>query len=125
MPDDLSSSKALTWDEIVDHCSRLHTTRRKPRYRCDDDCTEMREASEMLDVLIDTGGSRGISPAQIVPTQMHEPGFYWRWMDGEFGPLRSPLDLRVLRDMVEGGHVYLAPARATQIVNEQVEGTTT
>ena len=70
------SPEFMTWDDIMETCSRLHTTRKKPLYsRPELDDGELREASEMIDVTVDG------RPAQIVPTRMHEPGFYWRWMD--------------------------------------------
>jgi hypothetical protein len=52
----------------------------------------------MIDVLI------GDSPAQIVPTRMHEPGFYWRYI-GDDVSRRSERELAVLRAACDAGLV--------------------
>lgn len=99
-------SAPLTWDEIVEHCSRLHTTRTRRTLPAelfpDDD--ELREDSQPLDVIADGW------TATIVPTRMHEPGFYVRVKDGsEFGALwRSDETLAAFRQMVTDGRVFTA-----------------
>lgn len=62
---------------------------------------EMREASEMADAIVDG------RPAQIVPTRMHEPGFYWRYMDvpPDEGHRRGDEATAELRVLVEAGKV--------------------
>lgn len=91
----------LTWDEIVEHCSRLHTTRTRPRGPWTE---ELREDSRPLDVVID-----GRWPATITPTRMHEPGFYFWLNDGDSRSTRqlrrSPKDLAELRRYVDEGKV--------------------
>lgn len=86
----------VTWDYLLERCSRLHTTRLKPYGPWPN--AELREASEMIDVMIEG------HPAQIVPTRMHEPGFYWRYVGGT-GPRRSDGDLAILRRLVDEGKV--------------------
>lgn len=93
------SREPMTWDELVDLCSRLHTKRQRRAYPS----APMREASQMIDVLID-----GL-PAQIVPTRMHEPGFYLRFeyeSIHQMPPRRSDFDLKALRRAVEAGEVF-------------------
>lgn len=85
---------ALAWDEIVEHCSRLHTTRQRPEGPWPD--AEMREDSQMLAVVID--GRR----ATVVPTRIHEPGFYVRFEDA---PPPAFLDLVQFQMAVREGLV--------------------
>jgi hypothetical protein len=89
------NSENVTWDEIVEHCSRLHTTRTR---RIGPWTDEMREASAVMEV--EVAGS----PARIVPTRMHEPGFYW-WLKDEDGPRRSDIDMRDLKALADAGEV--------------------
>ena len=93
----------LTWDDIVEHCSRLHTTRCKPEGPWEG--AEMREASEMLDVVLDG------RPVTVVPTRMHEPGFYARWGDVDWkqqGTDALHIDLAELERAVNEGRVTRA-----------------
>jgi hypothetical protein len=64
---------------------------------------EMREDSQMIDVLIDG------RPAQIVPTRMHEPGLYWRYMDvprdHPEALMRTELTAAMLAEMADRGRV--------------------
>ena len=99
----------LTWEDIIDRCSRLHTTKTKPRFPWEPD-GEQREASDMIDAFV------AGRPVQIVPTRMHEPGFYWRWMDemepiddGRLFPkiMRSPEDIELLHRYADMGEVTL------------------
>lgn len=85
----------LTWDDILEESSRLHTTKTAQRYPEG----PVREASRMIDVLVDGRA------AQIVPTRMHEPGLYWRWRDGDTGPKRSDIDIEELKAYAEAGKV--------------------
>lgn len=93
----------LTWDEIVEHCSRLHTTRRRrmfPEHLFPND-TEMREDSQVMPVIAD--GNR----ARVVPTRMHEPGFYVQVEPD--ATWRSDAQLATFRRMVDDGRVFAAP----------------
>ena len=87
----------MSWTEIVDTCSRLHTTRTRPVGPWPD--AELREGSKMIDVTVDG------RPAQIVPTRMHEPGLYWRYMDIPDGTMRSDVHIEMLKLAAEGGLV--------------------
>lgn len=91
------SYAALTWADLLDLCSRIHTTRTRPGGPWEN--AEPREDSHTLDVLI------AGKPARITPTRMHEPGFYY-WQDDE--PRRSDEDLAALREAVERGEVVRA-----------------
>lgn len=86
----------LSWDDLLDLCSRIHTTRTRPAWPGED--APMREDSQMIDVWID-----GVK-AQVVPTRMHEPGFYWRYVNAD-GPRHSEEQLALLRRMTEQGRV--------------------
>lgn len=107
-PNDIRSAREvgllaapLTWAEIVDHCSRLHTTRTRPLYPGAD---EQAEGSQMLDIWV-THGRR--LPAVVVPTRMHEPGFYVRCPNG-YEPdwmWRSDDDLERFHSYVDAGKV--------------------
>lgn len=92
------ANECVTWDAIVERCSRLHTTRTKPLWP---GSSEMREASEMAAATVDG------RPAEIVPTRMHEPGFYWRYMDVDplDGTQRSDEGIDLLRSLAEAGKV--------------------
>lgn len=87
---------ALTWAQLLDECSRLHTTRtrRMP-------WGTKREDSRMIRIAID--GRR----ATVVPTRMHEPGFYFRWddLDGADAEQRADSDLALLERWVTEGRV--------------------
>lgn len=93
------SGPALTWDEIVEHCSRLHTTRTRPVGPWEE--AELREDAHMLDVWV------GDRPAVMVPTRMHEPGFYVRYEDDLNDHLLRDPDALVgwFRDAVECGSI--------------------
>lgn len=94
-------SDPLTWPQIVEHCSRLHTTRTRPEGPWGN--AEPREDSRMLDIIIDG------TPAVVVPTRMHEPGFYVRPPNGVQSDemfLRSPADLIEFRCKVVLGRVH-------------------
>lgn len=90
---------AISWHGIMEHCSRLHTSRRKPVGPWPD--AEMREASAILAVTING------RPVTIIPTRMHEPGFYWRCEDieGEEGIMRDEESLRALEFLADTGQV--------------------
>lgn len=102
-----TNEATLSWAEIVDHCSRLHTTRTRPELPWDENSAR-REDSQMLDVLIDE------TPACVIPTRMHEPGFYVRSRtpenDGRWHPpgwiLRGDDELATFRRLVEQGRVH-------------------
>lgn len=95
--DSVTAPSLLTWDELIEHCSRLHTGRRRP---WGPGGGELREDSQVLAVTI-CG-----QPGEIVPTRMHEPGFYWR-LDSEIdrAPRRSASDMTDLRKLVDAGEV--------------------
>ena len=100
IPTEPEEGERMTWDEILDTCSRLHTTRQRPEGPWPD--AEMREGSRMIDVTVQD------RPAQIVPTRMHEPGFYWRYMDEPDYSLalqRSEVALDRLRAFADNGEV--------------------
>jgi hypothetical protein len=93
---------SVSWFEIMEHCSRLHTTRRRP---CGPwEGAELREDSQVLNVTI-----RG-RLARIVPTRMHEPGFYVSYAD-EVGPARNDEAITALRDAADDGEMLSAEAR--------------
>lgn len=94
MPD----TETLTWQTLLDECSRVHTTRTRPLLPGMD---EQREDAQMMDVFIDD------MPAVVVPTRMHEPGFYVRSPNGEntYWNLRSEEQLEQFRKDVEAGKV--------------------
>lgn len=93
-----AEAQPLTWEELLDECSRIHTTRRRPEGPWPN--AALREDSQMLEVLI-----KGV-PARVVPTRMHEPGFYY-WVGDE--PRRSEADLLILQAAVELGEVRRNP----------------
>jgi hypothetical protein len=97
----LETRSPVTWTELLEHCSRLHTTRRRPSGPRG--TGELREDSAMLDVFLPDG-----TPATVVPTRMHEPGFYVRNRNGSLGGywlLRSDAALAEFQRWVETGQV--------------------
>lgn len=95
----LPQPRPLTWDDLLDRCSRLHTTRQRPEGPWEG--AELREDSEVLHVLING------HPGRITPTRMHEPGFY-AWVGDDIW--RSDEDLAKLRRFVEAGCVVEDPS---------------
>lgn len=85
----------VTWDELLDLCSRVHSARRR-----DTPWGLPQVDVDMLDIWY------GATAAVVVPTRMHEPGFYVRGPNG--GPhwtLRSEDDLQTFQQDVEAGKV--------------------
>lgn len=89
----MMSGATLTWDEIVRVCSRI-IERPAPLAR-----------ETMLDVVILPPLSDRPVEATVVPTRMHEPGFYVRGRTGTpnwaFWMLRSDSDLAMFRRFVD------------------------
>lgn len=87
----------LSWDDLNARCSR----------------TAGHGNEAMLDVLITPPLSQKPVPATVVPTRMHEPGFYVRAANGTptwaSWMLRSDDDLAMFKRFVDLGRVVEAP----------------
>lgn len=94
----MPATDVVTWQDLLEECSRIHTTRTReviPGWE------EQREDSHMLDIFV------GDVPAVVVPTRMHEPGFYVRSPNAssEMWVLRSPEQLEEFHVNVDAGLV--------------------
>lgn len=96
------AAMVLTWQELLDECSRVHTTRMRMM-----PWGELAEDSHMLDIWIATADDP--VPAVVVPTRLHEPGFYVRAPDGvpaAFPTIRTDEELMIdFREQVDSGKV--------------------
>lgn len=96
---------SVTWDELLEECSRIHTTRTRT-VTLGNHTTLVREGSHKLSVRLPDGHK-----ATVVPTRLHEPGFYVRAYSGEWGTptvalnFRSPGSLRMFQEWVDAGEV--------------------
>lgn len=94
----------LTWDELLKECSRLHS--------------DPPGSEQMLDVmimpiipegLVGTGDEGLPMKATVVPTRMHEPGFYVRSVNRTpiwaYWVLRADDDMDMFQRFVELGRV--------------------
>lgn len=94
----------ITWDELLEECSRIHTTRIRTIKLGTG--TFSREDAHKLAVRLPDGRR-----ATVVPTRLHEPGFYVRAFTGEWGSptvallFRSPGSLRLFHEWVDAGEV--------------------
>lgn len=93
---------ALTWNELLDRSSRLHTTRTKNIGPAG--TTLLHDDAQKLSVRLPDGRS-----ATVIPTRLHEPGFYVVAEPQGIPPvstvLRSPGALRIFQEWVEAGEV--------------------
>lgn len=95
---------SITWNELLEECSRIHTTRTRTIQLSHD--TFVREDAHKLAVRLPDGRK-----ATVVPTRLHEPGFYVRAFTGEWGTptvallFRSPGSLRLFHEWVDAGEV--------------------
>lgn len=98
------STEPLTWQDLLDECSRLYTTRTRPEIPWEPEGRQ-REDSHVLHVLI----TAGRIPARITPTRMHEPGFYaWVGPRSAAEIWRSEGQLAYLKSLADGGLITRA-----------------
>lgn len=99
----------LAWADLLDECSRLHTSRTRPEGPWEN--AALREDAQMLDIWVSNFLGPEPIPAVVVPTRMHEPGFYVRAPDGALKQwaLRSPQDLEIFHRLVDAGYVSRRP----------------
>lgn len=99
-------STPLTWADVLNESSRVHTTRTREVFG------EKREDSRVMEVWIHADEQE--RPAVVVPTRMHEPGFYLRWEDEwltkddrgrGLNIVRDEMGLAGFRVLVESGKV--------------------
>lgn len=90
---------ALKWSELLDRCSRIYF--------------RGLSGPEHMDVIVNMEPERlvhsELRTGVIVPTRLHNPGFYLRW-DLRYGQtehefLRTDAGLQMLRQLVEQGRV--------------------
>lgn len=121
--------RLISWYELMESSSRLHTSRRRdarpPSQRIGDPAPEdQRDDAHVVQIFI--GNDPGFR-AEVIPTRMHEPGFYVRvsepndpeevrrmWNRSDDDPVRqqseiyrSTVDLFLFKIAVDHAHVYV------------------
>lgn len=94
----VSTGRVVIWQQLLDECSRLHTTRWRPGLPLSmtpvGHVVPYREDARVMSVTISG------MPGRIVPTGLHEPGFYAMTRDWRF-TWRSERELVVLRHLAD------------------------